>query len=72
MEASFRPTFGTHRRAEMILMQKVLDYPRLAGLLTSEVAPEHRKKGMWMHDALDVRDKWESRLLRTTSWSPWY
>jgi hypothetical protein len=25
-----------------------------------------------MHDALDVRDKWESRLLRTTAWSPWY
>jgi hypothetical protein len=72
MEASFRPVFGTHRRAEMILMQKVLDYDRLAGLLTSEVRPEYRKKGTWMHDALDVRDKWESRLLRTTAWSPWY
>ena len=72
MEASFRPAFGTHRRAEMILMQKVLDYGRLAGLLTTEVRPEHRAKGTWMHDALDVRDKWESRLLRTTAWSPWY
>jgi len=72
MEASFRPAFGTHRRAEMILMQKVLDYTRLAGLLTTEVRPEHRAKGTWMHDALDVRDKWESRLLRTTAWSPWW
>jgi len=72
MEASFRPAFGTHRRAEMVLMQKVLDYARLAGLLSTEVAPSHRAKGTWMHDALDVRDKWESRLLRTTSWSPWW
>ena len=71
MEGSFRPAFGTHRRAEMVLMQKVLDYGGLAALLTSEVNPEHRKAGTWMHDALDVRDKWESRLLRTTSWSPW-
>ena len=25
-----------------------------------------------LHDALEVRDQWESRLLRTTSWSPWF
>jgi hypothetical protein len=72
MEGSFRPAFGTHRRAEMVLMQKVLDYGGLAALLTSDVKPEHRKAGTWMHDALDVRDKWESKLLRTTSWSPWW
>jgi hypothetical protein len=72
MEASFRPAFGTHRRAEMVLMQKILDHDRLTGLLTTEVPPERRTKGTWMNDALDVRDKWESRLLRTTSWSPWW
>jgi hypothetical protein len=26
---------------------------------------------MWMHDALDLRDRWESRLLRAARWSPW-
>ena len=72
MEASFRPAWGTHRRAEMVLMQKVLDRDALAVLLTTDTAPEHKKPGTWMNDALDVRDKWESRLLRTTSWSPWY
>ena len=72
MEASFRPAWGTHRRAEMVLMQKVLDRDGLAVLLTTDTAPEHKKPGTWMNDALDVRDKWESRLLRTTSWSPWY
>jgi len=72
MEGSFRPAFGTHRRAEMVLMQKVLDYGGLAALLTTETKPEYRKPGTWMHDALDVRDQWESKLLRTTTWSPWY
>lgn len=72
MEGSFRPAFGTHRRAEMVLMQKVLDYGGLAALLTTETKPEFRKPGTWMHDALEVRDQWESRLLRTTSWSPWF
>jgi hypothetical protein len=34
--------------------------------------PEHYKApGTWMHDALEVRDRWESRLLRTARWSPW-
>jgi hypothetical protein len=72
MEASFRPAWGTHRRAEMVLMQKVLDRDGLTVLLTTDTAPEHKKPGTWMNDALDVRDKWESKLLRTTSWSPWY
>ncbi|MBV8985488.1 MAG: hypothetical protein JO248_13710 [Acidimicrobiia bacterium] len=72
MDGSFRPAFGTHRRAEMVLMQKVLDYGGLAALLTTETKPEFRKPGTWMHDALEVRDQWESRLLRTTSWSPWF
>jgi len=33
--------------------------------------PAHVKgPGTWMHDALQVRDDWESRLLRSVSWSP--
>jgi hypothetical protein len=72
MDGAFRPVFGTHRRAEMILMQKILDHDRLATLLTTEIPPERRAPGSWMHDALDVRDRWESRLLRTTAWSPWW
>ena len=28
------------------------------------------RPGTWMHDALRVRDDWESRLLRTAPWSP--
>jgi len=25
-----------------------------------------------MYDALEVRDQWESKLLRTSTWSPLY
>lgn len=70
MEAAFRPVYGTHRRAELVLWQKILDHDRLAALLTTEIPAERRAPGTWMHDALDVRDRWESRLLRTSSWSP--
>ena len=70
MEAAFRPAFGSHRRDELVLMQKILDPDRLTRLLTTEIRPEHRAAGTWMHDALDVRDRWESRLLRTSAWSP--
>jgi hypothetical protein len=40
------------------------------GLLTREVPPELAKPGSWMRDALALRDQWQSRLLRTTRWSP--
>jgi hypothetical protein len=39
-------------------------------LLTSELPPEHRKPGGYMVDALKYRDQWQSRLLRTSAWSP--
>jgi hypothetical protein len=70
LQAVFQTAFGTGRRSEVVLWQQVLDHSRLLWLLENEVAPEHRQPGSWMHDALEVRDDWESRLLRTVSWSP--
>ena len=55
-----------------MLWQKVRDPRLVTGLLTTEVPAEYRAPGTWMHDALQVRDDWESRLLRTTGWSPLY
>ena len=66
------PAWGTGRRSEVVLWQKVLDHGRLADLLAREVPPEFRAPGTWMNDALRVRDDWESRLLRTVRWSPLY
>lgn len=68
--AGFTPAFGTGRRREVVLWQRVGRPELLLPLLTREVPPEHRSPGTWMHDALEVRDEWESRLLRMADWSP--
>ncbi|MEX1006392.1 MAG: hypothetical protein WD271_00935 [Acidimicrobiia bacterium] len=70
IEAAFQPAFGTHRRREVTLMQRILDPERLLGLLTRDIPADVRGPGTWMHEALRLRDQWESKLLRTSSWSP--
>ena len=68
----FRPAWGAGRWREVVLWQKVTQLKAITPLVTTEVPPEYRVPGTWMHDALDVRDDWESKLLRTTAWSPLY
>ncbi len=71
LQAVFCPAWGAAaRRREVILWQRVTRPNGILTLLTSEVPAEHRAPGTWMHDALRVRDDWESRMLRTTTWSP--
>ncbi len=66
----FQAALGAPRRREVVLWQRV-DFPeRLPGLFTRELPPHVKGPGTWMHDALDVRDDWESRLLRSAAWSP--
>jgi hypothetical protein len=70
IEAAFQPALGSHLRREVALMQRVHNPDGLLKLLQTEIAPEYRRPGTWMHDALELRDQWTSRLLRTSSWSP--
>jgi hypothetical protein len=70
VEAGFRPAFGSHRRREVVLWQKVIEPRGLLALLAHEVPAEYKRPGTWMHDALELRDRWESRLLRSARWSP--
>jgi hypothetical protein len=70
MVAAFQPAFGTGRRREIVLWQRVADQQALLRLFTVAVPAQMKAPGTWMHDALDVRDEWTSRLLRTASWSP--
>jgi hypothetical protein len=72
VEAAFRPAFGSHRRREIVLWQKVVQPRALTALLTREVPPAYKAPGMWMHDALALRDRWQSKLLRSARWSPWH
>jgi hypothetical protein len=70
IQAVFQAAFGAGNRKEAILMQKVVDHNVLLHLLANETSPQHRLPGQFMHDALAYRDQWESKLLRTSSWSP--
>jgi hypothetical protein len=68
--AVFQAALGAPRRREVVLWQRV-DFPeRLPALFTHELPAHVKGPGTWMHDALDVRDDWESRLLRSAAWSP--
>jgi hypothetical protein len=70
IEAAYRTAFGSGRRREIVLTQRVIKPDRLMHLLTAEMLPEHKQPGTWMHDGLEFRDQWESRLLRSSRWSP--
>ncbi|HEX3793817.1 MAG TPA: hypothetical protein VHV57_04900 [Acidimicrobiales bacterium] len=72
LEAAYQPVFGTHKTTEVILWQRVVNHKALLWLLAKDVPPEYTAPGTWMHDALEVRDQWESRILRSASWSPLY
>jgi hypothetical protein len=66
----FQAALGAPRRREVVLWQRVLFPERLPGLFTHDLPARVKGPGTWMHDALEVRDDWESRLLRTATWSP--
>jgi hypothetical protein len=75
IQACFQVAHGSYQRREAMLWQKVdasNDYAALLHLLTSDIPPERRAPGSYMFDALKYRDQWESRLLRTSAWSPLY
>jgi hypothetical protein len=71
IRACFRTAFGSHRRPEGILLQRIGDLRALKGLLSSaERYDPDQWPGSYMHGALALRDQWESKLLRTAVWSP--
>jgi hypothetical protein len=41
-----------------------------ADLLHMEIPRAAFEPGQWMHEALQLRDTWTSRLVRTLPWSP--
>jgi hypothetical protein len=72
IQAGLRTAFGSGRRREIVLWQKLREPRGLRPLLMTEVPERYKQPGTWMHDALELRDRWESKLLRTTRWSPLY
>lgn len=72
IQAVFQSAFGSGHHKEAVLMQKIVRHEGLLELLANETRPELKAPGQFMHEALAYRDRWESKLLRTTSWSPLY
>lgn len=61
---------GAGRSPEVTLLQRLSSLDPLVALLTQDLPAEVTGPGSWMHEALELRDRWRSRLLRTASWSP--
>lgn len=72
LEAAFQPVYGSHKTTEVVLWQRIVNHQALLWMLGNDLPPEASAPGTWMHDALAVRDRWESRILRTAAWSPLY
>jgi hypothetical protein len=72
IEACFQIGFSGGKRPEAILFQKVVSHAGLLRLFETETPAAMKQPGTFMHDALQVRDQWESRLLRTSAWSPFF
>ncbi len=71
--ACFQVAHGTGIRPEGILMQKIMSTDMLGHLLTDtrEYDPT-TWPGSYMAKGLELRDQWESKLLRTSRWSPFW
>lgn len=67
-EACFTVAPGTGQHHEVVMLQKVQDWPRFAELL--RVGEQGAQRGGWMEEGLKYRDRWESKLLRCAPWSP--
>jgi len=70
IQACWVPAIGAGRRPEGILWQRVHNLDRLTALLSTEIPASQKATGTYMSEALRYRDQWESRLLRTVTWSP--
>ncbi|MGA3146417.1 MAG: hypothetical protein ABSF33_02945 [Acidimicrobiales bacterium] len=70
IELALQSMPGAGRYPEVTLLQKLSSLPLLIRLLTNDIPTEVTRPGSWMHEALDLRDQWQSKLLRTTAWSP--
>ena len=67
---ALQTTPGAGRYPEVTLIQKLSSIPRLVRLLTNDSPAEVTGPGSWMDTALELRDQWQSRLLRSAAWSP--
>jgi len=66
--ACFTVAPGTGRHHEVVLLQKIEDWEQFSRLIAR--GEQGAQRHGWMEEGLRYRDRWESKLLRCTAWSP--
>jgi hypothetical protein len=66
--AGWRTCPGSGRWHEAMVLSKIHNWELLSNIIPFGVPPS--QPGQWMQEGLKYRDRWESKLLRTESWSP--
>lgn len=57
---------------EQINISRIQNIDVLVNLFVNDIPREHKQLGTWMHEALKLRDRWTTRLVRCAPWSPLY
>jgi hypothetical protein len=67
---SWETVWGGGPVPEMFNLSEIRSPGALLQLVGKEIPGEYKQIGSWMWDALSVRDRWTTRLLRSATWSP--
>ena len=70
LRMSWETVWGGGPVPEMFNLSEIRSPDALLQLVGREIPAEYKKMGTWMWEALSVRDRWTTRLVRSVSWSP--
>ena len=62
------PGAGRYPRGDPVA--EAIEHPVVDPVAHQRHPGRGHRPGSWMHEALDLRDQWRSKLLRTAAWSP--
>lgn len=70
LRGSFETVAGGGPMPEHFNLSEIRITAGLVQLLAYEIPREYKAMGTWMWEALGVRDRWTTRLVRSATWSP--
>ncbi len=70
LRGAFETVAGGGPMPEHFNLSEIRSTDGLIQLLAHEIPKEYKAMGTWMWEALGVRDRWTTRLVRSAAWSP--
>ena len=70
LRACYETVAGGGPQPEHFNLSEICSSEALLQLLAYEIPKEFKQMGTWMWEALGVRDRWTTRLVRCATWSP--